>query len=487
MPRRSAAALFALPLAVAFVIAGIASSARGEAATLVIRNARLAATATEAARPAVDIAIDGDRIVGVEDHRPDAPPPPGATVLDATGMTALPGFIDAHVHFVAAPGSAARGDSDETIRELNRQHLRALLAAGVTTVLDAGAYPEVVRDIQGWLAAGHAGPRYLTTGPYVRNPGGYGHPRFGEDATPAAVEAKLDLIQSLGGAGVKIGLEEGFGPIGGPSPFPPEILEAIREGARKRGLPIYVHARTEATQGQAIDLGARAIMHAAFDAVSPAELSDEFVARLGESGVYQLTTLSAIDTLPGLYDTSRLADPRTALLVPPLELETARAPDAEQRFHLAMIGFAAPWTFEWTRPWIVRFFPWRETFAEALAVGQRNLMRAHRAGAPIVAATDVPSPWPDAIYHFYGVQMAREMALLVDAGFTPTEAITAATSTPARMLGLDGDIGAVAAGKRADIVLVEGEPDRDVAALERVRWTVKDGVARTPEEWMSAP
>ena len=89
-------------------------------------------------------------------------------IIDATGMSVLPGLIDSHVHFVKAPGSAYRNDSDAAIRDLNHRHLAAYLACGVTTVLDAGAFPEVVRDIQEWLRAGNAGPRYLTTGPYIR-------------------------------------------------------------------------------------------------------------------------------------------------------------------------------------------------------------------------------------------------------------------------------------------------------------------------------
>jgi hypothetical protein len=69
----------------------------------------------------------------------------------------------------------------------------------VTSVLDAGIDPPVARDIQTWLAAGHPGPRFLTTGPYVRPAGGYGWPGFGAETTPAEVEAKLDLISALGG------------------------------------------------------------------------------------------------------------------------------------------------------------------------------------------------------------------------------------------------------------------------------------------------
>jgi len=194
-----------------------------------------------------------------------------------------------------------------------------------------------------------------------------------------------------------------------------------------------------------------------------------------------------VDTVPGLYDVRRLDDPIVRLVVPKLELDTARAADAPERFAIGVIGFAAPWTFEWTRPWLASVFLSRDRLLAALRSGQRNLVRESRAGVPIVAATDVPSPWPDAIYHFHGPQLARELELLVEGGFTPREAIAAATATPARMLGLDAEIGTIAIGKRADLVLVEGDPDRGIGALRRVRWTVRDGIAHTPAEWMSAP
>jgi imidazolonepropionase-like amidohydrolase len=101
-----------------------------------------------------------------------------------------------------------------------------------------------------------------------------------------------------------------------------------------------------------------------------------------------------------------------------------------------------------------------------------------------VAGTDAPSPWPDAIYHFHGPQVARELELLAEAGLSPLETITAGTSTPAKMLGLDSEIGTLAVGKRADLVLVAGDPSRDLRALRNVRWTIRNGVAHTPEEWM---
>jgi imidazolonepropionase-like amidohydrolase len=411
----------------------------------------------------------------------------GARVIDAAGMTALPGLIDSHVHFTYAPGSAYRRDSDETVRLLDRQHLRAYLACGVTTVLDAGDFPGTVRDIQGWLRAGHPGPRYLTTGPYLRPPGGYGHPRFGAESTPAEVEAKLDLLQSLGAVGVKLAIEHGFLGFGGPAQFTPELIEAVATGARRRGLPLYVHAMNEAAQSEALSLGAHALMHSAEDPIWPRPLSEDFVRRMKASGAFQVTTLSLFATFPSLFDRARLEDPLTRLVVPRVELETAASPEALEAFDIAMIGFAAPWTFEFTRPWLASHFLSADRLNEAIRVARQNLSRLHRAGVPIAIGTDAPSPWPDAIFHFHGVQTAEEVQLLAEAGLSPLEAISAATSVPARMLGIDAETGTLEPGKRAEFVLVQGAPDRDLRVLRRVRYTVQGDIARTPDEWMEAP
>ena len=93
--------------------------------------------------------------------------------------------MDMDVHFITAPGAGFRGDSQDTTREVNRQHLRAYLASGVTTVLDAGMDSESAREIQ-VAPAGHPGPRFFTTGPTSVPPAGYGWPGSGEDGTPAA-------------------------------------------------------------------------------------------------------------------------------------------------------------------------------------------------------------------------------------------------------------------------------------------------------------
>ena len=189
--------------------------------------------------------------------------------------------------------------------------------------------------------------------------------------------------------------------------------------------------------------------------------------------------------LPIDYDVKRLDDPLTRLVVPETEMRTARASDAPDRFAISFLGSVVPWTFESTRPLIAWVLFSRAHLAAGLQQGQRNVRQLYRAGVPIVVGTDVPSPWPDAIYGFHGVQTAREVELLAEAGLPAADCIAAATRTPAKMLGLDRDIGTIEVGERADLLIVRGNPLHDIRALHDVAWTVKDGVARTPEEWMS--
>ena len=154
-----------------WLLVGLAVIAGGTAdgASLLIRNARLVDGTGAPARNGVTILVRDGWIAAIGDGARSGDTP----LLDVGGATVLPGLMDAHVHFIAAPGGGARGDTRATRLELNRQHLRAYLACGVTTVLDAGIDPVTAREIQLLLAGDAPGPRFLTTGPYVRPVGGY--------------------------------------------------------------------------------------------------------------------------------------------------------------------------------------------------------------------------------------------------------------------------------------------------------------------------
>jgi imidazolonepropionase-like amidohydrolase len=110
----------------------------------------------------------------------------------------------------------------------------------------------------------------------------------------------------------------------------------------------------------------------------------------------------------------------------------------------------------------------------------------HRAGVPLVIGSDAGS-WPVNPFNFHGPTTIREMELLVRAGLSPGEAVDAATVVPAKMLGLESEIGAVEVGRSADLVILAHDPRQDILALVDVRYTVKSGVAKTPEEWLATP
>ena len=215
-----------------------------------------------------------------------------------------------------------------------RGNLRAYLACGVTTVLDAGIDPAGARDIQEWLARGHPGPRFLTTGPYVRPPGGYGWEGFGSESTVNEVEAKLDALQSLGAAGVKLAFDEG------PRRFLARAPPSHHSRDRPAETSLYIHATTEKTQREALDWGAHAIMHAALRRRVERSNSSHrpicpttSVRQMKSNGAYQVTTFSLRRRLAGTVCDRPARRAAGALRhVPAVELATAQDPRAVDAF-----------------------------------------------------------------------------------------------------------------------------------------------------------
>jgi predicted amidohydrolase YtcJ len=111
-------------------------------------------------------------------------------------------------------------------------------------------------------------------------------------------------------------------------------------------------------------------------------------------------------------------------------------------------------------------------------IASRRIRRLQTVGS------DAPN-WDVVPYQFLGPSTLREMELLVEAGVPAADVIVAATRTPARMLRIDAEVGTLEVGKRADLVVVDGDPLADMRVLRALRWTVRDGVARTPAEWVA--
>ena len=159
--------------------------------------------------------------------------------------------------------------------------------------------------------------------------------------------------------------------------------------------------------------------------------------------------------------------------------------DCDDLFADANLAWTTPWLPAFARPFVGHRLWSRRNLLDGVRYSQRNIRKLYEAGVPIVAATDAPSPWPWAIFNFHGPTTLREIELLGDAGLPPMAAIAAATRVPAEMLGIADEVGTVEVGKRGDLVIVRDDPLADLRALRTVRWTVRDGVAATPEEWMA--
>ncbi|MDX1393781.1 MAG: amidohydrolase family protein [Gemmatimonadota bacterium] len=395
---------------------------------LAIENARIF-TATGSVLEDADVGIEEDRISVIAT---DGSPVPARETIDASGMTLLPGLIDAHVHLLIK--WPLELGSDEAlaahVEEGVIPRLREYLNHGVTTVFSTGDFWPAIRDLRDDVAAGHIpGPRILTAGPVFAAPDG--HPsgtvcppedawcrsRLSvEVATVGQAREAVLRVASEGPDAIKAILGGLLGP-----PMEPEVFSAVVDAAHEAGLRAYVHPDASSDTWHAVHAGVDGLVHL------PAlrEVPDSVIALLVERGLTVTTTLGA--SAPVVDDQGIKRHP--------------------------MAGF------------------WSDEF-EARATAHKASVRALAdAGVPLVLGTDMPvsGPWE---------AIAREIALLSDAGLTNEQILVAATRNAAVHLGLGTEIGTVEAGKIADLVLVRGDPLEELSALSEVELVIQGGVVR---------
>ncbi|HEX8361187.1 MAG TPA: CIA30 family protein [Longimicrobium sp.] len=351
--------------------------------------------------------------------------PAGARVIDARGKTLLPGLIDAHTHTM--------GDA-----------LREAAVFGVTTHLDMFtdvAFARAQRERQARGAAS-GGADLFSAGTLVTAPGGHGT-QFGMPiptiTTPDSAQALVDRLVAEGSDWIKIVYEDGraigmsFRSITRPT------MRALIDAAHRRGKLAVVHISDAAGARAAIEEGADGIVHLYIDQVDA-----EFARLAATRRAFIIPTMVVLKSMTGTGGGATLvADNRLA----PYLLPT-RAAGLEQGFPV--------------RPGMpVRDF----------AVPHATVRQLKTAGVPILAGSDAPNPGTA-----YGAALHRELELLVDAGLTPIEALRSATSVPAEAFRLR-DRGRIAPGLRADLVLVDGDPTRDITATRAIAGVWKGGEA----------
>ncbi len=372
--------------------------------------------------PSADVLVRDGRIVAVGANLAI---PADVPVVQGAGRTLLPGLIDAHTHsFGSARRDAIRfgvtteldmfGDWHQ-IAEARRTR-ESLAPSPLADLWSAGTLATVPK--------GH-GTQYGFAIPTLTRP----------DEAEAFVKARLDE----GSDYLKIILEDGSA-YGHPmASLDAATAKALAAAAHAAGRLAVAHVATEAEAIEALDARVDGLVHVFVD--RPA--SPELVERARRAGLFVVATLSVAGSTSGTDASKRLA--ADARLAP--WLAVSQADSLRTAFPAA-----------WQKPAFV-------------VNASESVRRLRAAGVTILAGTDAGNPGTA-----HGVSMHGELALLVAAGLTPTEALAAATSGPADRFGL-GDRGRVAPGQRADLLLVDGDPSRDIEATRAIVAIWKNGAA----------
>ena len=421
-----------------------------------------------------DVLLDGGRIAAFD----PTDPPADARVIDGGGRTMVPGLIDTHVHISMAPGGAWREEPDDARTARRRQHLRAYLAWGVTTLLDPAILPDDAAEIFALAAEGPA-PRVLVLGPTFSPTGGYvtaAVPTFPSVGTPDEARALFDSFADLHPAGVKVTMEDG--PLGTIWPLhSPEVREAITSEAADRGLDVYVHAMDPKNTRAALAMHPHALVHA------PLRGGRRLAREVAAAGVFVSPTLVITEALLTPTHPEWTTDPRAVATVPADELATAADPAIQLAFARTATALLAPGLPHWAQEQAARAALRPGLVTRKLRKAIATTRRLHEAGVPLVLGSDAGN-WPIIPYLFHGPSTHRELALMAQVQ-SPIELLEAATRAPAAMLGLGDELGTVEVGKRADLLIVDGDPLQDAAALSALVWVIRDGEARTPDGWMA--
>lgn len=363
------------------------------------------------------VLIDGGRIADV-DYR--GKPTAATRIVEGGGKTLLPGLIDAHVH-------AFQSQDDP-------------LLFGVTTQLDMFAAPAMIRDVRARMANGTnaTAADLFSAGILATAPKGHGT-QFGFPiptlTNPQEADAWVAARLAEGSDYIKIIDEPGSAtrPL---ATLDPATIKALIVATHKRGKLAVVHAQSLDAATRAIDAGADGLVHLFTDKDGGAA----FAALAKARGAFIIPTYAVLEVFHGRSGTAGL------LNHPSLSGMLARSAVANVRQTMGP-----------------------DRSAKLDATEAANIAALSKAGVPILAGTDSGNPglW-------YGLSMHRELDLLVKAGLTSVQALTAATAAPAKAFRLS-DRGRIAKGLKADLLLVEGDPTTDIAAAHAIVEVWKDG------------
>ena len=414
-----------------------------------------------------------DQTVVIEDGRiasvGSGAPPAGAEVIDLAGHTVLPGLVGLHDHmyYIARPDLDAAGHSEPPLMvpQMTFSSPRLYLANGVTTLRTTGSVePYVDINLKHQIDLGVLpGPHMDVTGPYLE---GANSPFIQMHQLKDAEDARrtVDFWADQGATSFKAYMNITRAELG-----------AAIEAAHRRGFKVTGHL-CAVTYREAAALGIDNLEHGFFvnTELDPGKQPDVCPASDGAPTLLAMTPDNpAGDALIKDLIAHRVAVTST---LPVFEQSVARHAPLWPKA-MAVLTPEAKESYLYARNFANTAPPER---VERQAAALRNDMALERkfvaAGGLLLAGPD-PTGNGGVIPGFGDL---REVELLVEAGFTPAEAVRIATLNGAVYLGLDKRIGTVEAGKDADLLVVKGDPSRAITDIENVALVFKDGVGYDP-------
>jgi len=370
--------------------------------------------------------------------------PKGTKIIDATGKTVLPGLWDMHAHFEQVEWGPI------------------YLAAGATTVRDCGNELEFITAVRDAIAKGRGlGPRILAAGIVD------GDSRFaiGVERVNNPEQAKywVDRYHDLGFQQMKIY-----------SSVKKENVAAVAAEAHRLGMTVTGHIPVGMTAYDGVNAGMDQINHIQYiaDVMTkhlPADAKE--LEHVQAAGNIDLNSREAQEAIAFLKSHGTVIDPTLVVF----ESFTAGSDRPIESFEPGVAKVAPELRTQLEEggvpPQVAPMF--RKEFAKYVEITGA----LHKAGIPIVAGTDQTVP---------GYSLYRELELYVEAGFTPMEAIQAATIVPAHAMKLDAELGTIEPGKRADLILVDGNPLESIHNIRKVKAVITGGkVFDCAELWQS--
>lgn len=420
-------------------IGGAPGVARGQSPALAFDHVTVIDGTGAPPRQHMTVVLSDGRIKGLFPSG-TRPLPAGAKVIDLTGRSIIPGLIDAHVHVATDPSGRDAKASEQ---------LRSALMGGVTAVRDMAGDAVVLQKLAAAATrAGFESPRIYYAA-VMAGPTFFEDPRTatsahggkaGEVAWMQAVTAETDIAKAVsrakltGATGVKIYAD-----------VSPRLVARIAREVHRQGMKVWTHATIYPSRpSDAVDAGADVISHALLLYWEGAKDVPTRYHRRVASAVYDSLDVRGSVVESMLRDMKAHNTVLDATLFISSRLESAPAGTA---------GMTDP--------------------RRALEWMYRVTRRAKEMGVTVAAGTDGMSPGgavePPNIH--------REMELLVSrAGFSPIEAISAATRNSARAIGIEGNAGTVAVGKDADLVVLTADPSSNIRNTREIELVVKRGI-----------